>query len=148
MKLSWQKKLEGLFPWGLSWPISFSSQAPLCFLSQAKVPFIHFFLFLSHEALYWWQCWSSPTFYILSGTLLSNRIFILFFGCKRRNHFVLSSPTIKTNEDEVRLLRRSRRREERQPFFVYLLISIRWWESELCLSLEAMKWHSTLAIEE
>ena len=42
---------------------------------------------------------------------LSNRIFILFFGCKRRNHFVLSSPTIKTNEDEVRLLRRSRRRE-------------------------------------
>ena len=111
MKLSWQKKLEGLFPWVLSWPISFSSQAPLCFLSQAKVPFIHFFLFLSHEALYWWQCWSSPTFYILSGTLLSNRIFILFFGCKRRNHFVLSSPTIKTNEDEVRLLRRSRRRE-------------------------------------
>ena len=43
--------------------------------------------------------------------VLSNRIFILFFGCKRRNHFVLSSPTIKTNEDEVRLLRRSRRRE-------------------------------------
>ena len=38
--------------------------------------------------------------------------------------------------------------EEKGPFFVYLLISIRWWESELCLSLEAMKWHSTLAIEE
>ena len=55
------------------------------------------------------MCLGSPTFLFFQ--VLSNRIFILFFGCKRRNHFVLSSPTIKTNEDEVRLLRRSRRRE-------------------------------------